>query len=197
MASEAARAADAPSPAATAPAPWDTGEPAAAAAAAGADVLADEAPAYDMRFDSPGDFFDVRVSVHISFWVADAESACSVRPLPACLSGLLRLHRDEVCACAGHDARWAPASAAASPGGRAHGGAAAGVRRLLCQPGCTPDRAPCSSPAGPAPARRRAVTGAASPAPYAMLPGASCGVSGAIASVAMPCAVRTLVKRLG
>jgi len=113
MASEAARAADAPSPAATAPAPWDAGEPAAAAAAAGADVLADEAPAYDMRFDSPGDFFDVRVSVHISFWVADAESACSVRPLPACLSGLLRLHRDEVCACAGHDARWAPACHAA------------------------------------------------------------------------------------
>ena len=39
--------------------PWDAGEPAAAAAAAGADVLADEAPAFDMRFDSASAFFDV------------------------------------------------------------------------------------------------------------------------------------------
>ncbi len=66
MACDTARTADAP--AATAPAPWDAGEPAAAAAAAGADVLADEAPAYDMRFDSPGDFFDVRAAICIFFF---------------------------------------------------------------------------------------------------------------------------------
>ena len=43
--------------------PWDAGEPAAAAAAAGADVLADEAPAFDMRFDSAAAFFDVSSTI--------------------------------------------------------------------------------------------------------------------------------------
>jgi len=127
-------------------------------------------------------------------WRTQSQLAVSGRCLPACLGCFdctaMRYAHVQVMMHAG------PLQARLQALGAEH---MAGLRRafcrLLCQPGCTPDRAPCGSPAGPAPARRRAVTGAASPAPYAMLPGASCGVSGRIASVAMPCAVRT--QRLG
>lgn len=52
-------------------APWDAGEPAAAAVAAGADVLADEAPAFDMRFESAAAFFDVSIPSSCCTWLAE------------------------------------------------------------------------------------------------------------------------------